>query len=133
MKSIIIGLFCLLSLVFALNNGLALTPPLEISTLSQGCAVNEESVKKEADLLASSGLLANGFKYLLIEDCWQVIEIISQLERDSASKRLKEDPNKFPSGLPNLINYIHSKGLLIGLGSDIGTLTRSGKPGSSGF
>ena len=44
-----------------------------------------------------------------------------------------EDKDKFPSGIPSLANYIHSKGLKIGLYSDAGSKTCEGRPGSYGF
>lgn len=41
--------------------------------------------------------------------------------------------NRFPSGFLNLIKKIHSKGLYIGLTTDIGSKTSCGKLGSAGY
>jgi alpha-galactosidase len=43
------------------------------------------------------------------------------------------DESKFPSGIKNLADYIHSKGLKFGLYSDAGTKTCGGLPGSRGY
>ena len=40
---------------------------------------------------------------------------------------------KFQKGIANLVKYAHDKGFKVGLGTDIGPLTRSGNPGSQGF
>jgi len=60
-----------------------------------------------------------------IDDCW------ASKARD-ASGRLVPNPNAFPSGIKALADYIHSKGLLFGMYSDIGTNTCGGFPGSEG-
>ena len=39
------------------------------------------------------------------------------------------DRQRFPSGIRTLADYIHSKGLKLGLYTDIGTLTCAGYPG----
>jgi alpha-galactosidase len=41
--------------------------------------------------------------------------------------------NKFPSGLSTLISELHGRNLLVGLTTDIGTVTACGKTGSQGF
>jgi alpha-galactosidase len=43
------------------------------------------------------------------------------------------DKKKFPSGIPALAKYVHSKGLKFGLYSDAGSQTCEGRPGSYGF
>jgi len=43
-----------------------------------------------------------------------------------------EDPQRFPSGIKALADYVHSKGLKFGLYSDAGAKTCAGRPGSQG-
>ena len=90
------------------------------------CNVNETVVKQTADLLISTGLAQRGYKYVNIDDCWQI-------SRDPKTKEIIVDPERFPSGMPNLVEYIHSKGLYIGLYSDAGEYTCQKRPGSLGF
>ena len=52
--------------------------------------------------------------------------------RDGTGK-MREDVNRFPSGLQRLVSYGHGKGVSMGIGTDIGNLTRLGRPGSMGY
>ncbi|CAI5972391.1 unnamed protein product [Closterium sp. NIES-64] len=89
------------------------------------CSITEDMVKTAADNLVSSGLAAQGYVYVNIDDCWQADS------RDSQG-RLVASPVSFPSGIKALADYVHSKGLKLGLYSDSGKRTCSGKPGSLG-
>lgn len=90
------------------------------------CNINETLIKQTADLLVSTGLAEKGYKYLNLDDCWQV-------DRNKTSGEIIEDRTKFPSGMAALGQYIHSKGLLYGLYSDAGYKTCQGRPGSLGY
>ena len=70
----------------------------------------------------STGLAGKGYKYLNLDDCWQ-------LSRNSSTNEIIEDKGKFPSGMASLGEYIHDKGLLFGLYSSAGTKTCEGRPG----
>ncbi|KAL0728432.1 hypothetical protein Bca4012_024525 [Brassica carinata] len=79
-----------------------------------------------ADAMVSSGLSARGYKYINIDDCW------GELKRD-AQGNLVAKASTFPSGMKALSDYVHSKGLKLGIYSDAGTLTCSQTmPGSLG-
>ncbi|GLJ42169.1 hypothetical protein SUGI_0873170 [Cryptomeria japonica] len=66
-----------------------------------------------ADHLVSSGLSGMGYKYVNIDDCW------AEPNRDS-NVRLVPSHSKFPSGIKALADYVHSKGLKLGIYSDAG-------------
>ncbi|WP_338590896.1 glycoside hydrolase family 27 protein [Paenibacillus sp. Y5S-9] len=85
--------------------------------------INEQLIRDVADVFVSEGYLAAGYEYIVIDDCW------SLKERD-ASGNLVADPEKFPSGMRALSDYIHSKGLKFGMYSCVGTHTCAGYPGS---
>ncbi|WP_336765335.1 glycoside hydrolase family 27 protein [Paenibacillus sp. USHLN196] len=85
--------------------------------------INEQLIRDVADVFISEGYLAAGYEYIVIDDCW------SLKERD-ASGNLVVDPEKFPSGMRALSDYIHSKGLKFGMYSCVGTHTCAGYPGS---
>ncbi|GJP85841.1 hypothetical protein CLOP_g15935 [Closterium sp. NIES-67] len=89
------------------------------------CRITEGIVKTAADKLVSSGLVALGYVYVNIDDCWQADS------RDSEG-RLVPSPVWFPSGIKAIADYVHSKGLKLGIYSDAGTRTCEGKPGSLG-
>src|SRR5256885_16396171 len=75
-----------------------------------------------ADAMVSSGMQAAGYQYVNIDDCWQV-------SRD-AQGTIVADPQRFPSGMKALADYVHSKGLKLGLYTDAGTGTCEKRPGS---
>lgn len=104
---------------------LAPTPPMGWNSWNKfGCNVNEAIVRKQADAMAASGMKAAGYQYIVIDDCWQK-------SRDE-NGNIVADPERFPSGIKALADYVHSKGLKFGLYSDAGALTCGGRPGSAG-
>lgn len=74
------------------------------------------------DAMVSSGLKAAGYQYVNIDDCWQV-------SRD-AQGNIVADPTRFPSGIKALADYVHGKGLKLGVYTDAGRLTCQKRPGS---
>jgi alpha-galactosidase len=62
-----------ITLALSLENGLGRTPPMGWNSWNHfACRINETIIKETADLLLSTGLAAKGYKYLNIDDCWQV-------------------------------------------------------------
>ena len=78
-----------------------------------------------AKALIDTGLAGKGYKYVNLDDCWQ-------LTRDTTG-RIIADPTTFPSGIGALANYMHQRGLKLGVYSDAGNYTCQGRPGSLGF
>ena len=113
--------------IFSLDNGLGLTPQMGWNTWNKfGCNINEKLIRDTIDTLNSSGLLEAGYKYINLDDCWQI-------DRNNTTKEIIVDSDKFPSGIKKLADYAHEKGLLIGLYSDAGNKTCAGRPGSLGY
>ena len=105
--------------------GLALTPPMGWNSWNRfACDVNEELIRQTADAMAESGMKEAGYQYVVIDDCWHG-------ERDSLGF-IHPDPQRFPSGMKALADYIHAKGLKFGIYSDAGWKTCGGRPGSRG-
>src|SRR5438128_1810799 len=102
---------------------LAPTPPMGWNSWNKfGCNVSEALVRRQADAMAASGMKDAGYRYIVIDDCWQK-------SRD-AEGNIVPDPERFPSGMQALADYVHAKGLKFGLYSDAGVLTCGGRPGS---
>ncbi len=125
-----LGLFLVLAVmssnVYALDNGLALTPPMGWNSWNKfECNVSESLIKEMADALVTSGMRDAGYQYIVIDDCWQI-------GRD-AEGNIIPDPDRFPSGMKALADYIHSKGLKFGLYSCAGLKTCQERPGSRGY
>ena len=86
--------------------------------------INEDIIKAHADALVELGLADVGYVYINVDDGWHG-------ERDE-NGFVTEDPEKFPSGMRALGQYIHSKGLKFGIYSDAGDFTCNGCTGSRG-
>ncbi len=105
--------------------GLALTPPMGWNSWNKfACNIDENLIKSVADAMVETGLRDAGYVYLNLDDCWHG-------KRDSLGF-IHPDPVKFPSGMKALADYVHSKGLKIGIYSDAGRQTCGGRPGSLG-
>ncbi|NUS10821.1 MAG: alpha-galactosidase [Streptomyces sp.] len=110
----------------AVGSTLAATPPMGFNDWNAfGCDVSEQLIEQTADYFVSSGLKAAGYTYLNIDDCWLT-------HGRDAQGRLVPDPVKFPDGIKGTADYVHSKGLKLGIYEDAGTRTCAGYPGSLG-
>ncbi|ANI90574.1 alpha-galactosidase [Arachidicoccus ginsenosidimutans] len=87
--------------------------------------INEGIIKEMADALVSSGMADAGYNYIFIDDGWQG-------GRDNKNNIIP-DVKKFPSGIKALADYVHAKGLKLGIYSDAAPLTCAGYTGSLNF
>ena len=102
------------------------TPPMGFNNWNAfGCDVTEALIKETADIFVTSGLRDAGYRYVNIDDCWS-------LRERGADGRLVPDPVKFPSGIKGVADYVHGKGLKLGIYGDAGTRTCANYPGSLG-
>ncbi|MFE9096854.1 NPCBM/NEW2 domain-containing protein [Streptomyces sp. NPDC007264] len=113
-----------------LADGLALTPPMGFNNWnSTHCRAefNESMVKGIADILVEKGLRDAGYQYVNLDDCWA-------LPSRDANGRLVPDPVRFPGGIEAVADYVHSKGLKLGIYTSAGTRTcdSAGFPGALG-
>jgi len=101
---------------------LAPTPPMGWNSWNHfGCKVNDTIVRAEADTMVSSGMKAAGYEYVNIDDCWEGV-------RDSKGFIHPNDA-RFPD-MKALADYVHSKGLKLGIYSSPGPHTCGGYEGS---
>jgi alpha-galactosidase len=98
-------------------------PPMGWSSRSLGCSVSEASVRKAADAMAPLAPL--GYRYVIVDGCW--------LAPQRAGGALAPDPARFPGGVKALADYVHGKGMKLGLSLSAGTKAcAGGGPGSYG-
>jgi len=114
----------------ALADGQALTPPMGFNNWnSTNCRAefNESMVEGIADLFVAKGLKAAGYQYVNLDDCWA-------LPNRDADGKLVPDPVRFPHGIKAVADYVHSKGLKLGIYTSAGTKTcnDAGFPGALG-
>ena len=109
-----------------LENGLARTPPMGWNSWNRfGCNINESLIMEIADAMVATGMKDAGYIYVNIDDCWHGTRDVDGY--------IRADPVRFPSGIAALADYVHSKGLKLGIYSDAGTFTCQGRPGSKGY
>ncbi|WP_223199083.1 NPCBM/NEW2 domain-containing protein [Solihabitans fulvus] len=103
---------------------LAATPPMGWNSWNRfGCHIDENLIRQTADNLVSTGMRDAGYTYVNIDDCWMAPA------RDAAGK-LQADPTRFPGGIKALADYVHGRGLKLGIYSSAGTATCQGLPAS---
>ncbi|MFI6027302.1 glycoside hydrolase family 27 protein [Amycolatopsis magusensis] len=73
-----------------------------------GCDINEQLIRDTADAMVSSGMAAAGYEYVVVDDCW----FDPERAEDGS---LRAHPERFPSGMKALADYIHGKGLKFGI------------------
>ncbi|HEX5216265.1 MAG TPA: NPCBM/NEW2 domain-containing protein [Vicinamibacterales bacterium] len=106
------------------RGALALTPPLGWNSWNVwGTTVDDAKIRAAADAMVSSGLAAHGFAYINIDDGWEG-------QRDANG--VLQPNEKFPN-MKALADYVHSKGLKIGIYSSPGPRTCGGFAGSLGY
>ena len=109
--------------ILALENGLARTPPMGFNTWNwfkcgdaNHGAINEALIKGIADAMVSSGMRDSGYQYVNIDDCW------GSASRDGRGGIIP-NPQRFPNGMKAVADYVHSKGLKLGLYTDVANVT----------
>jgi alpha-galactosidase len=105
---------------------LAQTPPMGWNSWNHfGCDVSAQLIRDTADAMVASGMRDAGYLYVNVDDCWHGV-------RDEDGF-INADPKRFPSGIKALADYVHSRGLKLGIYSDAGWKTCAGRPGSRGY
>ena len=129
-KSLFLSAALLLSSLFTTaqtpRNQLTPRPPMGWMTwnLFQG-NINEQLIRETADAMVEGGFRDAGYEYIFIDDLWQG-------GRDRQNNIIP-DSEKFPNGMKALADYVHSKGLKLGIYSDAAQLTCGGWTASLGF
>ncbi len=104
-------------------NGLARTPPMGWNSWNLFAGrIDDATVRGIADAMVSSGMKDAGYVYVNIDDTWEG-------NRDPQGNMTTN--TKFPN-MKALADYVHSKGLKIGIYSSPGPTTCQGYEGSYG-
>lgn len=104
---------------------LALTPQMGWNTFNKfGWNISEDLIIEITDAMVESGLRDAGYVYINLDDVWH-----GKRDKDGF---IQADSVKFPHGIKWLSDYVHSKGMKLGIYSDCGRQTCAGEPGSFG-
>lgn len=102
------------------------TPPMGWMTWNLlADRVNEKDLREIADAMVASGMVKVGYDHIFIDDGWQG-------GRDNRNNMIP-DPQKFPSGIKALADYVHERGIKLGIYSDAAPLTCAGYTASLHF
>lgn len=113
------------------KDALALTPPLGWNSWNVwGGLVDDAKVRAAADGMVASGLAAQGYTYINIDDAWEAGYRTGENNRNDAMAGRGANGEiltneKFPD-MKGLVDYIHGKGLKAGIYSGPGTATCQG-------
>jgi alpha-galactosidase len=122
----IIGLAVCLASVSANRacaQAIAATPPMGWNSWNHfHSTIDDKTVRAQADAMVSSGMRDAGYIYINIDDTWEG-------ERDTQGNI--QTNSKFPD-MKALADYVHSKGLKLGIYSSPGAKTCAGYEGSLG-
>lgn len=108
------------------DSTVAPTPPMGWNSWNTfGKNIDQTMLRQVVDAIVSSGMKDAGYTYVTVDDGWQ-------LRTRDAQGNLQHDPNRFPDGMKELGNYIHSKGLKFGIYTSAGVKTCQRLEGSYG-
>ncbi len=114
---------CISTSAMAQSSKLAATPPMGWNSWNHFAGkVTDADVRAAADALVSSGMRDAGYIYVNIDDTWEA-------QRDANG--VIHTNSKFPD-MKALADYVHSKGLKLGIYSSPGPKTCAGYEGSYG-
>jgi alpha-galactosidase len=120
---LLIFLFCMNGAGLGQDPTLARTPPMGWNSWNHfACKVTEADVRAAADAIASNGMKDAGYIFVNIDDCWQGT-------RDANG--IIQFNEKFHD-MKALADYVHGKGLKLGIYSSPGPKTCAGFEGSFG-
>jgi alpha-galactosidase len=116
----------LFTLFVKAQSSVALTPPMGWNSWNLfEEEVSDKLIREIADALITSGMAQAGYQYIVLDDYW--------VGGRNARNELFPDPVRFPNGIKALADYVHAKGLKLGIYSDAASLTCGGVTGSYNF
>jgi alpha-galactosidase len=99
----------------ACGDKICLTPPMGWNSWNcWGLSVSDEKVRQSADAYVNKGLMNHGWTYINIDDGWELVH-------DPATGKMVCN-SKFPD-MKKLADYVHAKGLKLGIYSSPGPKT----------
>jgi alpha-galactosidase len=78
-------------------------------------------VLNTSSVISHSGLLAAGYEYINVDDCWSS-------SRDPDNNTIIPDYSKFPNGMAYVADQLHAAGFKFGMYSDAGNDTVTESP-----
>ncbi|MPZ84305.1 MAG: hypothetical protein GEV28_29475 [Actinophytocola sp.] len=93
---------------------LGATPPMGWNSWNSfGRDISDDLIRRQADAMVASGMRDAGYEYLTIDGGWRAPD------RD-AEGNLVTHPQRFPNGMKAVADYVHAKGLKLGVHQPMG-------------
>ncbi|MCO5281206.1 MAG: putative Ig domain-containing protein [Chitinophagales bacterium] len=106
---------------------LALTPPMGWNSWNVFTSdIDEKIIMEIADAMVNTGMRDAGYEYINIDDYWHA-------DTREADGKPKVDEKKFPNGMKHVADYVHSKGLKLGIYSCASEFTCGRRFGGYGY
>ena len=77
--------------------------------------INEQVVRETADAMVEKGFRDAGYNIVQVDDAWL-------LQKRDENGDLQPNPERFPSGMKALGDYIHERGMKLGLYAGAGVM-----------
>jgi alpha-galactosidase len=107
----------------SLDNGVGLTPPMGWNSWNAfHCDIDEKLIQSVANRIVELGLDTLGYNYVNLDDCW--------MKQARVGGKYVGDPDRFPSGMKAIGDFLHGLNLHFGIYTSAGTKTCAGFPGS---
>lgn len=108
---------CVEEIYIKIGDQLCLTPPMGWNSWNVFTdEINETLLLEIADAMIESGMKDYGYQYINIDDFWHANE-------RAADGKPQVDKEKFPNGMKFIADYLHERGLKLGIYSCAGRLT----------
>lgn len=108
------------------------TPPLgwnswnTFAVWNVGGTLNETSAHESADVLVQNGMVEAGYNvFSTVCTGWT--------GRDPVTHKLTENHTTWPGGMKGLADYLHARGMLLSVYTDVGSSNCCYEPGSNGY
>jgi alpha-galactosidase len=123
MKKLVFIVLALSYVARTADSSAAATPPMGWNSWNHfACKVTAADVRSAADAIASNGMKDAGYIYVNIDDCWE----------GGRDEKGRIQANQKFGDMKALVDYVHGKGLKIGIYSSPGPKTCAGHEGSYG-
>ena len=118
---------CSQKLTISIGDELLLTPPMGWNSWNTfGRELTGDLILEVADAMVENGMRDLGYSYINIDDYWQ-------LKERGADGHIQINKEKFPNGIKPVADYLHARGLKLGIYSDASEYTCGGVCGSYGY
>jgi alpha-galactosidase len=108
----------------ALDNGVALTPPMGFNSYMAGAGLqNEVGLLRVADFMLNNGMRSVGYRYINTDEGWE------ESTRDNATGTIRWNATLYPSSLPVLVERLHNLSFYFGIYGAASAVTCGEKPG----